>query len=299
VRNFFRQPFVDVLTALEQLAGVNGPPLRHRDAGSTEPGAPRAKHRPADPRGVRVLVVPFVTLVVTWFVYVPIHELLHVLGCVATGGTVTRLELSARYGANLLSKVFPFVVSGSDYAGQLKGFDTHGSDLCYLATDFLPFVLSILIGVPLVKLAGRRRRPIVFGMAVVLGLAPFYNLPGDYFEMASIITTRSLSAVTSGGTPSGGESGVSENAAPAVERVRAFEKLRSDDIFRLLSDVTNHPEKLGLETLRSKLVAAALIVVSAALAVILAFGTYWAGHLLCRVLRPRPGVGPPMTAAVR
>ncbi|GEM_PF-556012 len=298
MRNFFRQPFLDVLAALEQLAGAGAPPPR-ADAGNTETGAPRTKPRAGDSRGARVLVVPFVTLVVTWFVYVPIHELLHVLGCVATGGTVTRLELSARYGANLLSKVFPFVVSGSDYAGQLKGFDTHGSDLCYLATDFLPFVLSILIGVPLVKLAGRGRRPIVFGMAIVLGLAPFYNLSGDYFEMASIITTRSMATVTGGGTSPGGGSAVGETVEHAMDKVHALEKLRSDDVFRLLSDFTNHPEKLGLETLRSKFVAVGLIAVSAALAVVLSFGTYWAGHVLCRLLQPRPRGAPPLPAARR
>jgi hypothetical protein len=55
------------------------------------------------------------------------------------------------YGASLLTNIFPFVSTGSDYAGQLTGFDTHGSDLTYLFTVFFPFILTILLGVPLIK----------------------------------------------------------------------------------------------------------------------------------------------------
>jgi len=34
-----------------------------------------------------------------WWIYLPVHELLHALGCVAGGGSVTRLEIDAIYGA--------------------------------------------------------------------------------------------------------------------------------------------------------------------------------------------------------
>ena len=68
-----------------------------------------------------------------------------------TGSTVTTMEIDPKYDAALLTRIFPFIVAGSEYAGRLAGFDTKGSDLIYLATDLLPFVLTIFIGVPLIK----------------------------------------------------------------------------------------------------------------------------------------------------
>ncbi|MFQ5414746.1 MAG: hypothetical protein ACE5E6_09845, partial [Phycisphaerae bacterium] len=63
---FFAEPFTDLVACLEaQLVRTKRP--------------------------LRVAVLIMVSLVVTWWVYVPIHELLHVLGCVATGGSVTQL----------------------------------------------------------------------------------------------------------------------------------------------------------------------------------------------------------------
>ena len=132
--------------------------------------------------------------VVSWWVYVPIHELLHVAGCLLGGGEVTRLEIDPIYGAALLHRIFPFVVVGSDYAGQLTGFDTHGSDLTYLLTDFLPFALTILIGVPLLRKASRARpgwrAAALTGAALPIAFAPFISLPGDYYEMGSILASR-------------------------------------------------------------------------------------------------------------
>ena len=49
-----------------------------------------------------------VSLVVSWYVYVPIHELLHALGCMATGGTVTTLEVQTQYGGAVLARLFPW-----------------------------------------------------------------------------------------------------------------------------------------------------------------------------------------------
>src|SRR5262249_18384187 len=91
----------------------------------------------------------------TWWVYVPLHELAHAFGCMVGGGTVSRLDIDPLYGAALLQRVFPFVAVGSDYAGQLTGFDTRGSDLTYLLTDFLPFIATIIVGVPLLQAVGR------------------------------------------------------------------------------------------------------------------------------------------------
>lgn len=167
-----------------------------------------------------VIVVGFA---LSWWIYVPIHELLHAYGCILSGGEVTRLEISPEYGAALLQKVFPFVAVGSDYAGQLTGFDTHGNDLIYLATDFLPFVLTILIGVPLLRAAARdRERPLAaaikLGVAMPIAYAPFISITGDYFEMGSVIVSRLTSWFVAGFD---------------------IERWRSDDLFKLAGELSN------------------------------------------------------------
>ncbi len=189
-------------------------------------------------------VVAFVSLTVAWTVYVPIHELLHALGCAATGGTVTTLEIQTRYGGAILAEVFPFVRAGGEYAGRLSDFDTHGSDLVYFATDALPFTLSPLIGVPLLRACGRASRPFLFGPAIILGLAPFYNLPGDYYEMGSIVVTRMLGETWHG--------------------------LRSDDVLQLMEGLWRTPE------------AVFVVFTSFVLAVALAYATWEAGDRLAR-----------------
>jgi len=136
------------------------------------------------------------------WIYVPAHELLHVLGCVATGGTVNRLELSPEYGAAFLSKVFPFVVVGSDYAGQLVGFDTRGNDLTYLSTVFAPYLLTVLVGVPWLCMLARRGRDaardrLLLGASIPMAFAPFSNILGDYYELGSIPVSRLATAFSS------------------------------------------------------------------------------------------------------
>ncbi len=136
-----------------------------------------------------------VGVVVSWWIYVPIHELLHAWGCMAAGGSVTRLEIAPIYGAAWLQQFFPYISVGSEYAGQLTGFDTHGSDLIYLITDATPFVLTIFFGVPLLRWSGHSaRRHVVrcltFGVALPVAFAPFISLTGDYYEMGSIIVSR-------------------------------------------------------------------------------------------------------------
>ncbi len=242
MRPFFRQPIDDVLACLEPIVATKKPALA---------------------------VVPlFLSLIVSWVVYVPIHELLHALGCAVSGGEVTRLEISPRYGGTILAESgwFPFVVPGGEYAGRLSGFDTKGSDFCYLMTDFGPYVLTVLIGVPLLKLAGRGRRPILFGTAIVVGLAPFYNIPGDYFEMGSIATTRLLTYLRGGGNPP------------------IFEKLRSDDIFKLFEQLFTQPTELGLQGAGDIASAVPIILVSLAFALLFALTTYAIGHHIARLL---------------
>lgn len=240
MRRFFRQPLDDVLASLERLVTVRNPSAS--------------------------MIAALVAMFVTWFAYVGVHELLHAAGCKLAGGEVTKLEISSRYGGSLYAKKFPFVVTGSEYAGRLSGFDTHGSDLIYMSTVFGPFVLTVLFGVALVKLCTRRRRPVLFGVAVVVGLAPFYNLQGDYFEMGSILVTRALSVLT--GQPAG----------PPL-----FEKLRSDDIFKLLDSYVRRPEELDLHGVAKRLAAAGVIFLSFVVDVLLAFGTYWLGHQVSRL----------------
>src|SRR4029453_8724891 len=133
--------------------------------------------------------------VISWWIYVPAHELAHAFGCLLGGGTVSRLDIDPLYGAAHLQHVFAFVHVGSDYAGQLSGFDTGGSDLTYLLTDFLPFVATIFIGVPLLHAAARRgqspiRQAVFFGASLPVAFAPFVSLTGDYYEMGSIVISR-------------------------------------------------------------------------------------------------------------
>lgn len=135
------------------------------------------------------------SLAATWWVYVPAHELAHAFGCLLGGGSVTRLDIDPLYGAALLRRLFPFVHVGSDYAGQLSGFDTHGSDLVYLLTDVVPFAATVVAGVPLLHAAARSdrapaRQAILFGAAMPLAFAPFMSLTGDYYEMGSILVSR-------------------------------------------------------------------------------------------------------------
>ncbi len=127
-----------------------------------------------------------------WWVYVPIHELLHAAACSLAGGGVSRLEIAPLYGGALLARLLPFVVpaAGGSYAGRLSGFDTRGSDLIYLATDLGPFVLTLFPGVWALRGAARRGLALAFGVALPLALAPFLSLGGDAYEIGSILVTR-------------------------------------------------------------------------------------------------------------
>lgn len=165
------------------------------------------------------LLIVMASFVVSWWIYVPIHELGHALGCILGGGTVTELQVSPMYGAALLKEIFPFVTVGSDYAGQLKGFDTKGSDLIYLLTDFFPFLLTIFVGVPLVKSAAGSK-PLAaclkLGLGLPIAFAPFISFSGDYYEMGSIIVT-----------------GIVKLASPGFN----VASWRSDDLFKLSGDL--------------------------------------------------------------
>lgn len=173
-------------------------------------------------RGIPGLAVAGVAFALAWFAYVPIHELFHAWGCLAAGGTVTRLEIAPEYGGALLARVVPFVVSGSDYAGQLTGFDTGGNDAIYLVTVLAPFLLTILIGVPLLKRAARPlgnpgRRPWLLGASLPVAYAPFVSLPGDYYEAGSILVSR---------------------AAQWADPAHPLARWRGDDVFKLARELS-------------------------------------------------------------
>ena len=147
------------------------------------------------------LVLVLISFTVSWWIYVPLHELGHAFGCILGGGTVSELAVSPMYGAAYLKDIFPFVTVGSGYAGQLTGFDTKGSDLIYLLTDFFPFLLTIFVGVPLVESAARSKPVsacLKLGFGLPLAFAPFISLSGDYYEMGSIIVTRTVKTFSHG-----------------------------------------------------------------------------------------------------
>ncbi len=202
------------------------------------------------------LAAIILSFAVSWWIYVPIHELFHALGCIIGGGQVSRLEIAPIYGADFLKGFFPFIESGSKYAGRLSGFDTRGSDLTYLLTDFFPYILTILLGVPLLKSVPSRNSAsltgsIIFGISLPLAYAPFISVTGDFYEMGSILVSR-----------------VAASLVPSVKP----ERWRSDDLFNLterlfFSDsVQWFPDSIG-------------VIASFLLGVVLIFAVYWAGTL--------------------
>lgn len=198
----------------------------------------------------------------SWWVYVPAHELLHAAGCVLAGGEVSRLEIAPIYGARLLGRLFPFVTAGSEYAGRLSGFDTRGSDLTYLATDATPFLLTVLLGVPLLRSAAARTgravwRCMRFGAALPVAFAPFISAGGDYYEMGSILVSRVAAA-----------------AAPGFPLAR----WRSDDLIKLAGQLFGAGGDGGATD-------AAGLATSFLVGAMLMFATYRLGTAWSRVMR--------------
>ncbi len=202
--------------------------------------------------GDRSLVLVLLSLAACWCVYVPVHELTHVLGAVGSGGTVTELALQPQYGGTLLRPIFPFIVADSEYAGQLTGFEVP-NDLAYAVVDLLPYVWS-LAGVALVELARRRTSPALFSLGFLLTWVAFVSIPGDLYEAASLLTTR---------------------MAHAAHPELSMNILRSDDVVLLYAELS------AAGTLDTQLVALMLLGVAAAAAQALALvalsGTIAAG----------------------
>ncbi|HVR29822.1 MAG TPA: hypothetical protein VMS86_09850 [Thermoanaerobaculia bacterium] len=140
--------------------------------------------------GVTGLLRCFAGLAIGWWIYVPIHELLHAFGCELGGGRVWRLELDPLYGGALLERWLHFVEAGGDYAGRLAGFDTGGSDVVHLMTTGLPFVLTIFPGVWWMRRGARCGSGLVFGAALVAATGPFLSLTGDAYEIGSLYAVQ-------------------------------------------------------------------------------------------------------------
>lgn len=203
------------------------------------------------------LVALALGLAAGWWLYVPLHELLHAAGCLAAGGEVTRLEIAPAYGGGVLARIFPFVVAGGDYAGRLSGFDDRGSDFVYLATDLAPYVLTVFPGVWLLRLCARKRLAFPFAASLPFALAPFLSATGDAYEIGSVIATR-----------------LGPLAEPAARRL-----LRGDDLARVALAVEGAG---GGATLWAGLILATLI------GLFWAFLTYAAGGLVASALGQRP-----------
>lgn len=157
----------------------------------------------------------FAGLALGWWVYVPLHEFLHAIGCLATGGEVWELEIDGTYGGAFYAALFDWVTPESDYAGRLSGFDTGGSDLVYLATDLAPYLLTLFPGVWLWFQAAKWRRPLLWGGMVPVALAPFVSLTGDAYEIGSILATQ----------------------VPAWSSAGARDLIRGDDLFLVASQL--------------------------------------------------------------
>jgi hypothetical protein len=150
-----------------------------------------------------------------WWLYVPIHELLHAGGCLVAGGEVHRLEINPLYGGAIFSQLFSFVSSGGDYAGRLTGFDTHGSDWTYGLLVFFPFILSFF-GFIFLELGTRKKAAFVFALFLPIAFAPLISLTGDFFELGSLLVFQMW---------------------PGPEEINRA--LISDDIFRLVNELSS------------------------------------------------------------
>lgn len=157
-----------------------------------------------------------ISLVVVWHVYVPIHELLHVAGCVLMGGTVNELALQPQYGVRLLQHMFPFIVidEGGVYAGRLTGFATPNR-WSYTVVDLFPYLPSVL-GITLLEWARRRRSTLLFAAGFVLAYVPWISLTGDFYELASLATAPLAPIIVPNGTA---------------------DHFISDDVFRLVGEM--------------------------------------------------------------
>lgn len=227
--SLFREPLTDVLKGLERCLDVDRPWLG--------------------------FTLVFLGLATGWWLYVPIHELLHVVGCLLAGGAVEELEVARIYGGDLLALIFDFVTVGGDYAGRLSGFDDRGSDVIYAITVLMPYLLTLFPGVWLMLDSALRRRAFLFGLALPMSLAPFISLIGDAYELGSILVTQ----------------------VPPWQAEAVSAALRGDDLIKRVEAWLAAPPSPWLGGALAAMVGA-----------LWAFLTYGAGRWLARKLERRP-----------
>lgn len=205
--------------------------------------------------GFKSLLKVILGLLAFWHLYVPVHELLHVLGCWLVGGEVKTLTLKPQYGGRTLAQWFHFVVPESEYAGRLSGFTTPGA-WGHALVDFFPYSIS-LFGITLIRYCGRSRSAFLLGPGFILTFVPFISVPGDYYEAVSLVTTR-----------------IAETLNPQL----TAGVLVSDDVFRSIQ-VLGRGGNLGWTI-------GALVFVGVVLAIYLAFMTLaiqvWISHWIDR-----------------
>jgi hypothetical protein len=213
------------------------------------------------------------SVTITWFIYVPIHELMHCAGCVITGGTVDELIMGREYGAEILQNVFPFIVpETSQYAGRLTGFEPAG-DISYFICVLAPFFLTLFPGVWCFIRTVRSLKIWLLGPGLVIGLASFTNLTGDFFEMGTILSTRLIDFLA-GGAPG--------------KRIIDFWLLRSDDIFRLFGEIAASPDNYGLNSAAGFMTTSLVILLGFVFAVLLSGGVYHLGRIIALAISPYP-----------
>ena len=197
----------------------------------------------AGPNGIKRLILVLVGLLLGWWIYVPLHEFLHVAGCLLGGGQVATLHLDPLYGGHIFASLFSFVSAGGDYAGRLTNFDTGGSDWVYALTVYSPFFLT-LPGFQLLKWSGNSHRSVPFGLAVPFAFAPVISLTGDFLELGSLTVFQAWQGIDS------------------VHR-----SLVSDDLFRLIGELGEDASTLSLNQPG--------VIFFIALSVILGIGMAW------------------------
>lgn len=229
------------------MPGIFVIPLRDVVRGAVDPLLLKSE------RSIAALFAPLIAAVAaTWFVTVPLHELLHAAGCLLSGGTVNELMLQPLYGGRIFERFIPFVHAGGDYAGRLSGFDTGGSDFGYFVTVLFPYILTLLLGFPMLARARKTGNPLPHAVGIVHTLLPLVSLPGDYYELGSIVATRIA------------------GFAPGSEEARL---IRGDDLVHVLGSVAGSDIPGGF------------IVVGAGvlLALLFIWSTWWCSLAIARI----------------
>jgi len=142
------------------------------------------------------LLVLMLVFVAGFFLYTPLHELMHAGAAILMGGSVSELAIAPLFGGKLLARILPFVVAESEYAGQLTGFSVPNR-LAYAVVDGAPYLLS-LPGVALLEAARRRVSLPLGGLGFLVTWIPLTQFSGDFFEAWSLILSYAHAGLLAG-----------------------------------------------------------------------------------------------------